>query len=128
MPNGHGPQPELDVTNPGSLGHYLGWMGAVLGDTHDRQGTFQDYVRDELQKLNEWKDEIELRDGKAAAVLEAKAEARAARRRQLSDAAATLGAVKWIIAAGLVGAGAGVAGVIAVYNLFAYIGGTPLWN
>lgn len=116
MPNGHGPQPDLDVTNPGSLGRYLGWMGGVVSDTHDSLDSFKREVREKLNNLDEFKEEIERRDGVRMALDEAKAERRAVWRRRVADGGMVFGAAKWVVLAALGGVAIGGAAAIAVYQ------------
>lgn len=47
MPNGHGSAPPLDVSDPGSLGVYLGWLGSVVVGTYETVSKLEARQREE---------------------------------------------------------------------------------
>lgn len=79
MPNGHGPPPdELDVTNPRSLGTFLGYIARVVYSDHQAL----EEIKGEVTSFALWKRTQEDDDLAAAVVLtvEQEREERAQRR------------------------------------------------
>lgn len=57
VPNGFGEAPELDARDASSLGHYLGWMGAVLNHVYYSQ-------EDMLHRLVEFEKQQQEKDAR----------------------------------------------------------------
>lgn len=87
MPNGHGAPPPLNVNDPGSLGHYLGWLGSVVSDMY--------HMVERLQQTNDDR-----------AYNEALAEGARKERRRYTVVAREVG-----VEIAKVGAGAAIAGI-----------------